>query len=622
MSSQDPGTGPQPDPQDIAVPEARKPGLTRKYIAAFAAAGVAVAAAGTAVWAWQSFMSQGAQPAQALPANTLAYAALDLDPPGGQKLAAYNALRQFPSIKRELGLNSVDDVQKSLVDEVASDGGCDLDYATVKPWLGDRLAVAVVPQPKPEGVLVLQVSDPEKARTGLKAVSSECHFGFALNGDWAILAKNDAVATQVSKDASASNLDDRKVFQNLTDSAGDPGLVTLYAAPEAGQALLDVIDDNPFTGMFMLIALNGALDPVTSFVTSFGLFSVASGDFASGEDEAYEEPALTPQQKKEQQEIQAQFEHFEELTDAQQKAVIDRDRKLMEEIYGLPDSSEFSEDSESFDEEAEGFDEPEVDPTLRASLKEFTGLGGVGRFADGGLEVEIVGDELNGTSADMYAGNDSGDRLSDLPDDTAIAFGAGFADDWVDLLFGHLTTGYGFGGSTKAETITSFEKSTGLDVPADLEALGGDGVTFVAGSGISFDKLFEDPARTPVAALITGDADKIEAALDKLRTHRGDDATKLLSQRIGDDVAISANADYLADLKKAGNLGDTEAFRKVLPDADDATTVFFMNFDAGDWLATSAGSERADAEPLDSLGMSVTKKDGEQHVVLRVRFDD
>lgn len=34
-----------------------------------------------------------------------------------------------------------------------------------------------------------------------------------------------------------------------------------------------------------------------------------------------------------------------------------------------------------------------------------------------------------------------------------------------------------------------------------------------------------------------------------------------------------------------------------------------------------SGDDRADAEPLGALGMSVTKNDGEQHIVLRVSFD-
>src|SRR4051794_13876519 len=177
MSHQDPGTDAHLD-QDIAVPAERRPGSTRKYVAAFAAAALAAVGVGGAVWAWQSFLSQGAQPAEALPANTLAYAALDLDPPGGQKVEAFKTLQRFPSIKRELGLGTVDDVQRSVVKQLSSDSGCKLDYNTVKVWLGDRVAAAVVQQKEPEPVLALQVTDADQARNDLTKTSGECGFGF------------------------------------------------------------------------------------------------------------------------------------------------------------------------------------------------------------------------------------------------------------------------------------------------------------------------------------------------------------------------------------------------------------------------------------------------------------
>src|SRR5213080_3519114 len=39
-----------------------------------------------AAWAVLSFFRQGAQPAEALPASTIAYASVDLDPSGSQKI--------------------------------------------------------------------------------------------------------------------------------------------------------------------------------------------------------------------------------------------------------------------------------------------------------------------------------------------------------------------------------------------------------------------------------------------------------------------------------------------------------------------------------------------------------
>jgi len=630
MSHQDPGPDAQLD-QDIAVPIPREPGGTRRYVATFAAAALAATAIGGGVWAWRSFMAQGAQPAEALPANTLAYAALDLDPPGGQKVAAYNALRKFPSIKRELGLNSVDDVQKSLVDQVTSDSGCDLSYETVKSWLGDRMAVAVVPQKNPEGVVVLQVDDEEGARTGLKKASTDCGFGFSVQGGWAVLARSETVAEQVSKDAGSGSLDDHGDFKRLTSAAGDPGLVTLYAAPEAGQALLDAMDSDPFTAFFVLQAANGVLNPVTSVFSGIGLLTVADPVFegSASSSDTIEGPTLTPAQKKEQARLDAKMEHYDELSPAERKALDAEMEQFYNEVFG-PHGEKLSGvtgdpsggDPEFTDESSDEFPTPEIDPALRDSLKKFTGLGGIGRISDGALEVEIVGDQLGGTSAAMYAGDKGKDLVSDLPSNSAAAFGAGLADGWVDALFRQLANEFLFSDTTEDKTIKAFEKATGLDVPSDLEALGGDGVSVVAGPNLSFDDLSTDPEGQQIAARLSGDPDKIEAALDKLRAHLGADGAKLLSQRVGDDVVVSANADYLKDLAKSGSLGDSDLFRAVVPDADGATTVSFVNFDADDWLAKqSSGSDRADVEPLKALGMSVTKEDGQQHIVFRLSFD-
>lgn len=631
MSNQDPGT----ETQDFAVPTERKPGGTRRFVAAFAAAALAAVGVGAAVWAWQSFMDQGAQPAEALPANTLAYAALDLDPPGGQKVEAFKTLQRFPSIKRELGLGSVDDVQRGVVKELTSDTGCRMGYSSVKDWLGDRLAVAVVAQKKPEAVLVLQVSDLDKARAELKSSSGDCGFGYAFHGDWAILARSSAVATQASHDASSGTLKDHADFTRLTKAAGGAGLVTLYAAPEAGKALLDVIDNDPFSGLTALQLINGALDPMSSFVTTFGVLAVAQPTYeasssVSGSANSFE-PDLTAAQKKEEAELNAKFEHFEELTKAQQEALMKEQDAFMQDAYGMPSDagpgdisdSGSSSSSSDFSEDPGDFPTPKVDPDLRSSLEKFTGLGGVGRFADKGLEVEVVGGQLHGTSADLYDGKAGSDLVSALPKNSAIAFGAGLATGWVDTFFKQTSSGYVFGSDASPDTaIKAFEKSTGLDVPADLQALGGNGVSVVAGSGLSFDSVFDDPARTPVGARISGDPEKIEAAIAKLRAHHGS-GSKLLSKRIGDDVVVTMDPDYLDELAASGSLADADAFKQVLPDADQATTVLFINFDAGNWLENSvSGSDRENAKPLHALGMSVTRSDGQQHVLLRLSFDD
>ena len=225
-------------------------------------AGLAVV--GGAVWAAMSFLGNGPQPAEALPGNTVGYASIDLDPSGGQKIEAFKMLRKFPAIKEQLdkvGLTSADeDLKATIFDQVQKSGACPgLSYdRDVKPWLGDRFAVAAVDLGKdsPTPVVVLQVTDAGAADKGLAALSdcagssasdtsgsSNDLGGWSIEGDWAVLAQTDDLAKQVTDDAAKGTLADDADFQKWTGEAGDPGVMTLYAAPEAGQFLAKMGQD-------------------------------------------------------------------------------------------------------------------------------------------------------------------------------------------------------------------------------------------------------------------------------------------------------------------------------------------------------------------------------------------
>ena len=92
------------------------------------------------------------------------YVSVDLDPSLGQKVDALRFLRKFPSAKASLG--STDDIRQWFFDQATKDDPTlsELSYdQDVKPWIGDRFGVAVLPAGKagesPNAVVVLQVSD-------------------------------------------------------------------------------------------------------------------------------------------------------------------------------------------------------------------------------------------------------------------------------------------------------------------------------------------------------------------------------------------------------------------------------------------------------------------------------
>jgi hypothetical protein len=221
------------------------PGGSRVRKGIFVGGGVVgLAAVAVGAWAAYGFFSTGAQPAEALPATTLGYASIDLDPSGGQKIEALRTLNKFPAFKDEVGITGDGDLRKEIFGRIQDAAGCDgLDYADdIEPWLGDRAAFAAVDvgDEDPDPVIVIQVKDAAKAEAGLDKIKS-CgdanDVGWKVEGDWAVVAESDEIAAKVVAAAAKASLADDEDFTKWTGEAGDPGVVTLYAAPAAGDYL-------------------------------------------------------------------------------------------------------------------------------------------------------------------------------------------------------------------------------------------------------------------------------------------------------------------------------------------------------------------------------------------------
>lgn len=213
---------------------------------------LALALVGGGAWAAMSFLSTGAQPAEALPASVLGYASVDLDPSGGQKIEALKTLNKFPKFKDSVGIGSGDDVRRGIFDSLQKADACPgLDFAKdIDPWLGDRAALAAVKgaDGSPQPVVVVQVKDAGKAGSGLQklkacgsgnAGSGAADTGWVIEGGWAVVAASEELAKTVSADAAKANLADDATFQKWTGETGAAGVATLYAAPGAGAAILE-----------------------------------------------------------------------------------------------------------------------------------------------------------------------------------------------------------------------------------------------------------------------------------------------------------------------------------------------------------------------------------------------
>lgn len=502
-----------------------------------------LAVGGGAAWAVSSFLATGAQPAEAMPASTLGYVSIDLDPSGGQKIEAIKTLRKFPAFKEEIGLDTDDDLRQAIVEEIVKSGECEgLDFAKdVEPWLGDRAAfgAADLGGDTPVPMAVVQVKDAGKAEEGIDNLIDVCGGSgderpYVISGDWLVISttKDDAQnAVDATKEASLASDED---FKRWTGEAGDPGIMTMYAAPEAGEFLGRYVSD------------------------------------AAG----------------------------------------------MGSMFGMP-----SVDGMDLDEPLES---PSVPPELQKMLDEFDGAAATVRFDDGGLEVESAYSNFQGDLTTKFAGDAGGDIVASMPDDTVAAIGIGLGEGWAQSLIDYMAS-VGGGEMDVNELLAEAEAETGLTLPEDLETLFGEGIAVGLGSGIDPDAIANGgPGELPLGIKIKGNAEEIQAVLDKIKDLAGPEIAPYLEVTESDGYAVLGTNDaYKAALGASGSLGESEAYDNVIE--DDAAGVIYVNFDADDdWLTSIAGDDPEIADnlaPLSALGISNWIEGDVVHGVFKVTTD-
>ncbi len=178
----------------------------------------------------------GAQPADVIPADAIAYVRLDIDPSAGQKVAAVRFLSKFPGAKDVFGS---DDMRKGLWEQISkqSTNSCFKKFnfdKDIAPWLGDRAGVALRPGKtggEPNMVFVVQTSDEAQAKDTLAKLAACNDSGGGTDvrtrNGYAVLTpkgQGDAALAALDKGSLASN----STFTGDMSALGDQGVASMW----------------------------------------------------------------------------------------------------------------------------------------------------------------------------------------------------------------------------------------------------------------------------------------------------------------------------------------------------------------------------------------------------------
>ena len=233
-----------------------------------------------------------------------------------------------------------------------------------------------------------------------------------------------------------------------------------------------------------------------------------------------------------------------------------------------------------------------------------------GRFA---MAVRFDGPtlEVAGRANDLPEGSvpsGDGSSVGDLPADTIGAFGITGLDESVKKVWPEIDSGLQeIMGDDWTQSRDSFTQQYGISLPDDVaKAVGSDAVLALGANG----------PEPEVAFRSNGD----RAVIDKLLT--GDTGSTPITVKDGkDDTYVVGSSDGYADsVGSDGGLGDSDAFKDAVPDADDASMIGYLDVSKaveafGDEMDDE---ERSYAEPLSAVGISVSGE--EDHADYRLRI--
>jgi hypothetical protein len=205
-----------------------------------------VVLAGAAVAAFVLLSGRGPQPESAMPADTIGFVKIDLDPSAGQKVNALRFLRD--NLPADSGVSVDPNSEDPIGDALTSTGlfdGEDFAWQDIDAWVGDRAAIAAIPAAAGEvaPVFILRVDDESAMASFLTAHSPETPFAMVRNG-YAVIAESQDAVDSVS--GATAWLADSAPFQADMSQLGGGQILVGWADVAAAQIAQQAV--NGFAG--------------------------------------------------------------------------------------------------------------------------------------------------------------------------------------------------------------------------------------------------------------------------------------------------------------------------------------------------------------------------------------
>ncbi|GAA1982220.1 hypothetical protein GCM10009718_19240 [Isoptericola halotolerans] len=631
---------PGPVPPTGADPHATVPGLTpepprrsRKglVIGGSIAAGLLVlGGAGAAAYALLD--GGGDQPEAALPAATAAYLRVDLDPSAQQKINLLRLADRLPDLSEDLGveISEDSDLKKVLAEAITASGECEIDYdEQVAPWIGDRGALAAVPdadgEPQPVGVLA--VTDESAART---AIESGLGCGETLDASQVaftagyVVVTDELAAADVVADAEESSLADSEAFTADMDALGDAGLVSFWADAEAiidwSLASTPELTDGTLPDEY--------LDQLDGYTTMVGALRANPDgielEFLSAGDEA----TLAPYRATGDSVTAALPETtLGAFSASVAPGAVDDAWEQFRELYdsmaalggGLGGGTLMSSTGPGITAPTTVVD-TDVDPMYDYCLdaaEDIYGVSGETATADEQALLDIFMEACTGVSTDESATATDDAATDELwADDTATD------DLWADDSWG--ADPYGqpdFDGM-----IALLETEYDIRLPADLSTLFGEQIAVAVDSrGLDSLDTVQGIDDVSVGVRTVGDTDALQDLADRIDRLVVESGMDPLATSPADDGFVFATNDaYASELAGDGGLGSTDVYRSVVT-AEDASSVLYVDLDQlTDVLRPVLESEPEALgylEPFRAVAMTTSADDTHAKATFRVSFD-